>query len=125
MSEPTKLNLPRGSYELLNSALNQNGWTAKRRELNAAGYVIEKIEPLIDDRPIFTGSIQNGVPTDAVEWDKHNKVVKAWQREILPLNLTDVEYQSCISCLKHATDERRIPSSFYASSLLEAFKLTE
>lgn len=124
-SKLTTLNLPRGSIELLLSMLGAPGWTSKRREMTAAGFLCEKLEPLTDSRPIFDGDSTGGVPTDQVAFKAFRLKTREWERVNETVNLTDSEFQACCSALKHFSDEKKVPSNFHGATLLQAFKLTE
>ena len=121
----TSINLSRGSIELLISALATNGWTSKRREITSAGYLVETLEPLVESRPVYAGELSNGTPVSQTDFNKFRTAVKTWERESVEVTMTDPQFQSCVSCLKHFSDEKRVPANIAGASLLTAFKLSE
>lgn len=128
-TSPTTSNtvtLLRGSVELLVSCLNQSNWTTKRRELHAAGLLAESLELSVADRPVYSGEVTtSGAPMDQRAFANFRATVKTWEREPLNFSVTDAVYQSAISCLRHFSDEKRLPANIFTSVLLDAFKLSE
>jgi len=125
MSNQTTINLPHGAIEMLVSVLSAQGWTAKRREITAAGMLVENLELLVDSRPVYRGETINNTPTSQIEFAAFRKEVKAWERAEEAVTLSDSEFQACTSCLKHFSDDKKIPATFFGAKLLTEFKLTE
>lgn len=119
------ITLTNGSIEMLQSALNSSGWTSKRREVTAAGQLVDTLESFTDARPVYKGEIVNNAPTDQLAFGAFRKEVRAWERAEVTLGITDAQFQACVSCLRHYSDEKRLPANIHAAILLTVFKLTE
>jgi hypothetical protein len=117
--------LTNGSIEMLQSALNSSGWTSKRREVTAAGQLVDTLESFTDTRPIYKGELANNAPTDQLAFGAFRKEVRAWERAEKTLSITDAQFQACVACLRHYSDEKRLPANIHSAMLLTVFKLTE
>jgi len=119
------IKLSHGSIEMLASILGAAGWTSKRREMTAAGQLGERLEQYADTRPVYTGEVVNNTPVDQMQFANFRRVVRSWEREAVDLTITDSEFQACMSCLRHFTDEKKIPSNYHGAELLTTFRLSE
>jgi hypothetical protein len=125
MPDKTTINLPHGSLEMLLSVLTAAGWTSKRREITAAGHLAETIEGFVLNRPVYKGDVVNNTPVDQSQFVAFRLEIRSWERATEPLTLTDAEFQACVACLRHFSDEKKIPANIFGATLLEQFKLSE
>jgi hypothetical protein len=125
MPDKTNIQLSHGSIEMLLSIIGSAGWTSKRREITCAGHLADAIESLVEARPVYKGEVLNNTPTDQLHFSAFRREVRAWERATETIGLTDPEFQACVSCLRHYSDEKKIPSNIFGATLLEAFKLSE
>jgi len=117
--------LSNGSIELLLSAITSAGWTTKRREIVSAGLLADELEFFVANRPVYQGEVSNGSPTDQNSFVKFRAEVRAWERKDNPVDMTDLQFQTCMSCLRHYSDEKKVPANLHGAQLLLAFKLSE
>lgn len=121
----TIVKLANGSIEMLYSALTVPGWTSKRREVTAAGTLADILETFTEGRPVFTGTLVNNSPQDPQAFAEFRKTIKSWERAVQEITLTNVQFQACVACLTHFSDEKKLPANFAAANLLTEFKLSE
>jgi len=110
---------------MLLSVISSASWTNKRREIVAAGLLSDRLETLVSSRPVYRGEVVNNSPVDQIMFATYRAEVKAWEREVINADLTDAEFQACVTCLRHYSDDKKIPSNIYGAWLLEAFRLAE
>lgn len=117
--------LSHGAIEMLQSALNSAGWTSKRREVTAAGQLVDRLESFTDLRPVYKGEVINNAPVDQLAFGAFRKEIRNWERNEVTVDISDAQFQACVSCLRHYSDEKKLPANYHAALLLTAFKLTE
>lgn len=121
----TSSSITRAACELLNSALTQREWSDKRKDIIAAGKLSARLEDLTISRPMYDGTVVNGQPVDAAAAMRFADASKLWERDTVSIDLSDPEFQACVTCLKHFADKRSLPGNRFSAELLELFKLTD
>jgi hypothetical protein len=123
-SSLTKLDkLTNGSLEGLHSILSSNDWTNKAQTVLSAGLLVDRIETLfLKERPQFSGSEKS-----VSDQQSYLKITTEWQKRVPKncLEVTDREWQTCLTAIKHFVEARKFFGNYHNALLLQAFKLGE
>jgi hypothetical protein len=120
---PKLVSLYFGSLALLVEIFPKTQWTTSPKEKTAAGKLKSRIEDLLLSQP-DPCLLSRQDPNFAAANHTASKAMREWSHKVQTLELSDLEKQACISCVKHNANEKGGADEFLAD-LQEVFGITE
>lgn len=123
--KPILVSLTCGALETLYIFLQLPDGSKNRKQMRCAGELGRKLEPTVDSAP-EPCLVATNAPDYAAADYAAGRARRKWERQSAPvLELTDLEFQTCIARLKDVTENKTPNPNQFLAELLVAFRLTE
>ena len=107
-----KIELKRGSMNVLNNLLQGTQWYATTKAAYLAGQIVTQVIPEPEDAP----KDAEGKPAQGV-------VLRDWLRKSFELTFTSAQAKTAPECLKYFLEKKELSPGEFIMGLMEAFNL--